>query len=291
MDDVVSSKWLAAHLADSNLVILDATLPAVGVNPAPDVVAAYLACHVPGAVFFDIEALSDHSTRLPHMLPSTAQFAGSMAALGVSDNSQIVVYEQNSVFSAPRAWWMLRTLGAQRVSILDGGLQGWIDSGHPTEAGLEVREAAHFTAKVDEAALTNLAGIRSMISEHGQVVDARSPVRFNGTAPEPRPGLPSGHMPGAINLPFTELIHEGRLLAPDQLRVELKSRGIVLDRPIATTCGSGITAAVLYLALKLAGAQDVSLYDGSWAEYASQPDALIETRTPLARAEVEAAWN
>jgi thiosulfate/3-mercaptopyruvate sulfurtransferase len=280
MDHLVSHDWLAAHLNDASVVALDATLPPVGIRPAVDVFAHYLDCHLPGAVFFDIEALSEHATTLPHMLPTPGDFARNMADLGVSDSARIVVYEQQGVFSAPRAWWMLRTFGAQRVSVLDGGLAAWIEAGHPTEAGPVHRPAAQFTATLDATSVADLATIRAILSRHGQLLDARSAARFYGTTSEPRAGLRSGHMPGAISLPFTELIHDGRLLAADQLRAAFTGCGVDLDRPITTTCGSGVTAAVLALALEIAGARQVNLYDGSWAEYASQPGAVIAADVP-----------
>ena len=279
MDRLVSHEWLAAHLANPNLVVLDATIAAVGVSPAPDVFSRYLDLHIPRAIFYDIEALSDHGTSLPHMLPSAANFGRSMAALGIGDASHIVIYEQQGVFSAPRAWWMLRAFGAKNVSLLDGDLHAWISAGHPIGAGPEHREPVAFEAILDNAFVKDLTAIRAFLAQGGQVLDARSAARFDGTAPEPRPGLSPGHMPGALNLPFTDLIQDGRLQGADQLRAAFTSRGIDLDRPITTTCGSGITAAVLALALDIAGAQEVSLYDGSWAEYASQPDAVIKTHT------------
>jgi len=275
MTPLVSPTWLAAHLDDSNLVVLDATLPPVGVSPTPDTHSRYLALHIPDAVFFDIEALSDHTTSLPHMLPKPKAFAAAMSALGVSDTANIIVYEQVGVFSAPRARWMLRTLGAQNVSLLDGGLQAWLDAGLPTQSGLVQRAPAVFNARLDETAVKNYADVQKLLSAHQQVLDARSAARFDGTAPEPRPGLSSGHMPGSISTPFTELVAEGSLKSPEVLREHFATKHVDLSRPIMTTCGSGVTAAVVALALELAGATDISLYDGSWAEYALQPDSEI----------------
>ena len=276
MDHLVSSDWLAAHLANPEVVILDASLPVVGVTPVVDVHAAYLASHIPGAVFFDIEAISDHATTLPHMLPTPEAFAQNMSDLGIGDTAHIVVYEQQGVFSAPRAWWTLRTFGASRVSVLDGGLRAWIAAGFPTESGVAARPAAHFTASLNHAAVKDLAAIKDILAHNGQMVDARSAARFLGAAPEPRPGLRSGHMPGAISLPFGELVVEGRLLPAEELRSAFEARGLDLAQPITTTCGSGVTAAVISLGLELAGAKNVTLYDGSWAEYAQQPGAPIE---------------
>jgi thiosulfate/3-mercaptopyruvate sulfurtransferase len=276
MSPLVSPAWLSTRLQDPTVVILDATLPPVGVVPPVDTRARYLAQHIPGAVFFDIEVLSDHSTPLPHMLPTPEAFASVMAALGIADRMTIVVYEQEGVFSAPRARWMLRTFGALNVYLLDGGLAAWLAAGLPTEAGSVTRAPAHFTATRDAGAVRSYAQVQQTIADSGQIIDARSAGRFAGTAPEPRPGLSSGHMPGSTSLPFTELVSAGRLKDPTQLREIFREKSIDLDRPITTSCGSGVTAAVIALGLEIAGANQVALYDGSWAEYAQKPDAIIE---------------
>lgn len=275
MDPLVSIDWLAAHLSDPDLVVLDATLPPVGVLPVVDVAARYREQHLPGAVFFDIEALSDHNTSLPHMLPTPETFAESMSALGVGDAMTIVVYEQVGVFSAPRAWWMLRTMGAKRVFVLNGDLQAWRAAGHPVKSGVPARPRASFSPEFNRAAVRDASELRSLLYGRGQVLDARSAGRFAGTAPEPRAGLSSGHMPGATNVPFTDLVDQGRLRSADDLKALFASRHVDLDLPITTSCGSGVTAAVLALGLERSGAQDVSLYDGSWAEYAQLPEAEI----------------
>jgi thiosulfate/3-mercaptopyruvate sulfurtransferase len=276
MTPLVTPSWLAARLQDPTTIIFDATLPPVGVTPTIDTHARYLATHIPGAIFFDIEAISDHATTLPHMLPTPEAFSQSMSALGVSDTSNIVLYEQQGVFSAPRAWWMLRTFGAQNVHILDGGLRAWTDSNLPTESGPIHRAPASFHAKLNRNAVADLAQLKDRLAQHQQILDARSAPRFNGTAPEPRPGLSSGHMPGATNIPFTELAEDGRLKPADKLREYFATKNVNLDQPITTTCGSGVTAAVIALSLEIAGAKDVTLYDGSWAEYAQHPDSIIE---------------
>ena len=276
MNPLVSPAWLASRLQDPTLVIVDATLPPVGVVPTVDTRSRYLAQHLPGAVFFDIEELSDHSSGLPHTMPSAEAFSRAMAALGIGDGMTIVVYEQAGVFSAPRARWMLRTFGAQNVFLLDGGLAAWLEAGLPTESGPVQRPTASFAAKLDPNAIRNYRQIQQAIADAGQIVDARSAGRFAGTAPEPRPGLSSGHMPGSISLPFTELVEGGRLKDPAKLREIFLAKDIDLDGPITTTCGSGVTAAVIAIGLEIAGTKQVSLYDGSWAEYAQQPDAMIE---------------
>jgi thiosulfate/3-mercaptopyruvate sulfurtransferase len=279
MNPLVTPSWLTTRLQHPTTIILDATLPPVGVTPPVDTRARYLESHIPGALFFDIEALSDHTTTLPHMLPTPEDFSRNMSALGVSDTSTIVVYEQQSVFSAARAWWMLRTFGAQHVYVLDGGLRTWIASGLPTEAGPVQRSPATFNATLHHEAVVSLAQLKDQLANHQQILDARSAARFDGAAPEPRPGLSSGHMPGATSIPFTELVEDGRLKSADKLRDYLSTKNIDLQQPITTTCGSGVTAAVIALALEVVGAPNVSLYDGSWTEYAQQPDSIIEKNT------------
>ncbi len=279
MNSLISVQWLASRLRDPHMVVLDATLPLVGVQPVADVHARYRAQHVPGAVFFDIEALSDKATSLPHMLPSPENFSEAMSALGVNDAMTLVIYEQEGVFSAPRAWWMLRTMGAQDVHVLDGGLQAWIDAGFDTETDVTQRPRATFGTKLQQGAVRTFAQMQKLLTGGSgggeQVLDARSAGRFAGSAPEPRPGLPSGHMPGAMNLPYTALVRNGRLKDAHELRAAFAAAGADLSAPIITSCGSGVTAAVLSLALEQCGAAQVSLYDGSWAEYAQQPEAVV----------------
>ncbi len=276
MNPLVTPAWLAGRLDDPKTKVLDATLPRVGVVPPIDTHARYIAQHIPGAIFFDIEKLSDHSTPLPHMLPKAEEFSRSMSELGVSDAMDIVIYEQEGVFSAPRAWWMLRTFGASNVFLLDGGLRAWIAAGLLTESG-EIHSApATYEARFNPNAVRGFEQIEQLILRHGQILDARSAGRFSGASPEPRPGLSSGHMPGAVSVPFTELVEDGRLKSVEELRELFSAKGVKIERPITTTCGSGVTAAVIALGLEIIGGQDVSLYDGSWAEYAQHPRAVIE---------------
>jgi thiosulfate/3-mercaptopyruvate sulfurtransferase len=276
MNPLVTTAWLAGRLQDPKVVILDATLPPVGIVPAVDTRARYLARHIPGAVFFDIEELSDRSSSLPHMLPPADVFSRSLSALGVGDDMDIVIYEQEGVFSSPRAWWTLKTFGAKHVYLLDGGLRVWIEAGLPTESGAVHRAPASFHATLDQDAVKDFSQVQQLIAAHGQILDARSAGRFTGTLPEPRPGISSGHMPGATSIPFTELVEEGRLKRADELRSLFVAKGVDIERPTTTTCGSGVTAAVIALGLHVAGAKQVSLYDGSWAEYAARPEAVIE---------------
>ena len=280
MTPLVTAGWLASRIGDPSVAILDSTLPPVGVTPVLDTYARFLEQHIPGAHFFDIEELSDHATSLPHMLPSAERFARDMSALGVSDEQTIVVYEQSGVFSAPRAWWALRAFGAREVYVLDGDLHAWLAAGLPTEAGEPQNRPATFHAKLSAHAVRSFAQVQAALASGEQVLDARSAGRFSGQVPEPRPGLRAGHMPGALSLPFTSLVEQGRLKNAEQLRVAFADAGVDLAAPVTTTCGSGVTAAVLALGLAIAGAQQVSLYDGSWAEYAQHPDAVIETGPP-----------
>jgi thiosulfate/3-mercaptopyruvate sulfurtransferase len=276
MNPFVTPTWLASRVQDPNTITLDATLPPVGVTPAVDTRSRYVEKHIPDAIFFDIDELSDHATPLPHMLPTPEDFSRGMSTLGVANSMTIVVYEQEGVFSAPRAWWMLRTFGAQHVYILDGGLRAWTEAGLPTESGPVHRPTASFHATLNREAVKSLSQLKNNLTRHEQIVDARSVARFNGTAPEPRPGLSSGHMPKAINVPFTELVEDGRLKPAEKLRQLFAAKNVDPQQPITTTCGSGVTAAVIALGLEVIGAQYVGLYDGSWAEYAQQPDSIIE---------------
>jgi thiosulfate/3-mercaptopyruvate sulfurtransferase len=276
MNPLVTPAWLADRLHDPDVVILDATLPPVGVTPTVDTKSRYLAKHIPGAIFFDIEEHSDHSSLLPHMLPTPEVFSRSLSSLGIGSEMTTIIYEQEGVFSGPRAWWMLKTFGARNVYLLDGGLRGWINAGLATDSGRVQRAAATFDAKLDRNAVKDFAQMQQMIAARAQILDARSAGRFAGTLPEPRPGIGSGHMPGATSIPYTELVEDGRLKSTEKLRQLFSAKGVRMQESITTTCGSGVTAAVIALGLEVAGAQHVSLYDGSWAEYAARPEAVIE---------------
>ncbi|HXC96905.1 MAG TPA: 3-mercaptopyruvate sulfurtransferase [Edaphobacter sp.] len=276
MNPFVEPAWLAARLQDPNTVILDATLPPVGVNPPVDTSVRYHAQHIPGAIFFDINEHSDHNTTLPHMLPTAEAFSQSMSSLGITDTATIVIYEQQSVFSAPRAWWMFHTFGVENVHILNGGLTAWLAANLPTESGEVHRASATFHTKLNQNAVKDFSQIQQLLGQRAQILDARSSGRFTGAVPEPRAGISSGHMPGATSTPYTDLIEDGRLKSPEKLRHLFAEKKVDLNRPITTTCGSGVTAAVVSLALKLAGAKDVTLYDGSWSDYAQRPEAVIE---------------
>ena len=259
MNPLVSVSWLAERINDPQTVVLDATLPPVGVVPPVDTHRRYLERHIPGAVFFDIDELSDHSTSLPHMLPSEEEFSRKMGELGIGDGMTLVVYEQTGVFSAPRAWWMLRNFGVENVHVLDGGLEAWTAAGLPVESGPVTRAKATFTARLNRGAVKSFEDVQKMIAEKAQILDARSAARFAGTAPEPRPGISSGHMPGATSVPFLELTEAGRMKSAEGLRELFAAKKVDLNRPITTTCGSGVTAAVIALALDITGVPQVSL--------------------------------
>jgi thiosulfate/3-mercaptopyruvate sulfurtransferase len=276
---VVATEWLAANLGPPGLRVVDGSwyLPGSGRDAAGE----YAAGHIPGAVFFDIDASSDPSTPLPHMLPTAERFAERMAGLGLSDSDHIVVYDGSGVnLSAPRVWWTFRTLGHDRVSALDGGIGKWRREHRPIEQGIVTLPPGRFTAQLDRAAVRDLASVRANIHQPvEQLVDARSAGRFAGLEPEPRPGLRGGHVPGSVNLPFTALVRpDGTMLPPEELRRRLVEAGIDLSRPVVATCGSGTSACALVLSLDLIGHTQTAVYDGAWAEWGGRADTPIESQ-------------
>ena len=274
---LVSTDWLAEHLGDPGLVVLDGSwhMPADG----RDAKAEYGAAHIPGAVFFDIDAISDHASPLPHMLPPPQDFATAVRRLGVDAGSTLVVYDSVGVFSAPRVWWSFRAMGHAKVFVLDGGLRKWVAEGHPVEAGWREPEHGEFKAHPAADLLADAEAVRAALaSGAAQVVDARSAMRFRGEAPEPRPGLRAGHMPGARNVPWSQVVAaDGTLAAPAQLMAAFESAGVDPAEAIITTCGSGISASILALALARLGRDDVAVYDGSWSEWGAQGDTPVAT--------------
>ncbi|ELY2796791.1 3-mercaptopyruvate sulfurtransferase [Cronobacter dublinensis] len=273
----VASHWLAEHIDDPEIQILDARMAPAGQEHLRDMAQEYRAGHLPGALFFDIEALSDHASPLPHMMPRPETFAVAMRELGVNDDKHLIIYDEGNLFSAPRAWWMLRAFGVQNVSILAGGLAEWQRDGFPLQEGAVEAPEGEFEAKLDEPQIKRLTDVLLASHENtAQIVDARPAARFNAEADEPRPGLRRGHMPGALNVPWTELVVKGQLKTTDELHAIFARQGVNLHRPIITSCGSGVTAAVVTLALATLGASDVTLYDGSWSEWGGRQDLPVE---------------
>ncbi|WP_416355802.1 3-mercaptopyruvate sulfurtransferase [Aureimonas phyllosphaerae] len=272
---LISTEHLAREIGHPGLSIVDASwyLPAQKRFAHPE----FLAGHVPGAVFFDQDAVVAPSSDLPHTLPSAESFAKAAGALGIRHADTIVVYDGLGLFSAPRVWWMFRTFGAKDVRILDGGFPAWIAESRPVETGEPVIEPATFEATFDASAVATFDEMRAVV-EHGsrQIADARPAARFTAEAPEPRPGVRGGHMPGARSLPASDLSVDGRLKSPEELSRLFAEAGVDVDAPIVTSCGSGVTAATINFALASLHKSDVKLYDGSWTEWGSRPDTPVE---------------
>jgi thiosulfate/3-mercaptopyruvate sulfurtransferase len=275
---LVTTDWLAERLGAPGLVVADATyhLP----NTGRDGHGEYLAAHLPGAVFFDVDGIKDATSELPHMIPAPQDFAAAMAQLGIGDGDHVVVYDAHGLMSAARAWWMLRLFGHDRVSILDGGLPKWKAEGRSLAPGAVSRPRARFAARFrPELVRTKAQMLANLATQAEIVVDARSSGRFEGTAPEPRAGLRGGHIPGSRSLPFDRLVDPASktLRATTEIAATFDAAGVARDRPVVCSCGSGVTACVLAFGLHLTGVRDAAVYDGSWSEWGQPGDAPVET--------------
>jgi thiosulfate/3-mercaptopyruvate sulfurtransferase len=276
---VVTTEWLAARLGTPAVRVVDGSwyIPGTG----RDAGSEYSAGHIPGAVYFDLDACSDPDTRLPHMLPKADTFAERMASLGLRDTDHIVVYDGSGQnLSAPRVWWMFRAFGHDCVSVLDGGFGKWRREHRPIEQGTVILPRGAFTARLDREAVRDLASVRANIDRDiEQLIDTRSAGRFAGVEPEPRPGLRGGHVPGSVNLPFTDLVQpDGTVWPAEELRRRLVTAGVDLSRPVVASCGSGTSACSLVLSLHLIGHTQTAVYDGAWAEWGGRTDTPVESQ-------------
>ncbi len=276
-DPLVSTAWLAERLGSADIAVVDATWFMAGEGKTGR--EAYAAGHIPGAVFFDIDEIADRSSGLPHMLPAADAFAAAAGTLGLRRDLITVVYDGQGIFSAPRVWWTLRTMGFPEVFVLDGGLVKWRAEGRPLETALPRPAPTTLEPAFDPSLVVDVEAVKSLLQSHGaQLIDARAAGRFTGEVPEPRAGLRSGHMPGALNVPWGGLIGaDGTMKAGDALRAAFQAAGVDLDGPIVTTCGSGVSAALLALALARLGRDDVAVYDGSWTEWGGRADTPVVT--------------
>ncbi|HZF76237.1 MAG TPA: sulfurtransferase [Acetobacteraceae bacterium] len=280
MDNLVSTEWLAAELGKPDLLVFDCTkyLP----NEGLDGRAEFAKARIPGARFFDIDEVADPDTTLPHMVPTPGRFARLVGALGISNGHRVVFYDQKGMQSSPRGWWLMRLMGHEGAAVLDGGLPKWKAEGRTVEAGEPpAPPAASFVPDFQARRLAGIGDVKRIVRQGGGealILDARAKGRFDGTAAEPRPGLPSGHMPGAASLPFTELLNiDQTMKSPMELRALFAARGANDTRPIVTSCGTGVTACVLALGALRAGLPEPAVYDGSWTEWALRPETPKET--------------
>ncbi len=272
----VSTQWLAANLSRPDVAVVDASWYLPTMNR--DGKAEFVQKHIPGAVHFDIDSVKDQSSPLPHMLPAPEAFAAAAGAMGLSEAMTIIIYDGAGLFAAPRVRWTFQIMGARDVRILEGGFPQWLAENRPVETGITKPLPKIFTARLDSKAVASLSDVRSGLDqETAQIVDARPAARFRGEAPEPRAGLASGHMPGSLNLPFDAVVRDGKLLSAEGVRKALGDAGVDVSQPIITTCGSGVSAAIISLAMETAGIKAQSLYDGSWAEWGGRADCPVAT--------------
>ena len=272
---LVSTNWLGDHLNDPNVIVLDGSYYLA--NAKRDAQAEYLAGHIPGAQRFDIDAISDHGNPLPHMLPSPEQFAQQVGELGVGDGMTVVLYDGIGLYGAARVWWTFRAFGADNVRVLDGGMPKWKAENRPLETGpAKQRAPKTFTPKLNRNLVASIDDVQKvLLDKTAQVVDARAADRFRGDAPEPRAGLRGGHMPGSFNVPFGDVLKDGRLRSHDDIAAAFKKAGVDLDKPVVTSCGSGVTASILTFAIEALGKQPGKVYDGSWSEWGARADTPV----------------